>query len=88
MYIALNKRVIATPYKEEIQTTSGIIVAEKDYACVRYKVCFTNELTKDLQDKIVYAEARFKNHQLPDTGSNGEQYVIIPLDDILAIKAE
>lgn len=87
MYIALNKRVVATPVKEEIQTSSGIILAEKDYACVRYKVCYTNDLTKELQDKIIYAEARFKNHQLPDNGPEGEQYVIIPLEDILAIKA-
>lgn len=87
MYIALNNRVIATPVTQDIQTSSGIIVAEKDHACVRYKVCFTNERTKDLQDKIIYAEARFKNHQLPDNGDNGEQYVVISLEDILAIKA-
>ena len=88
MFKALNERVIATPHTlEENTTSSGIILVEKDHACIRYKVCFTNELTKDLQDKIVYAEARFKNHQLPDNGANGETYVVIPLTDILAVKA-
>lgn len=87
MYTALNERVIATPIKSDITTTSGIIVAEKDYACARYKVCYTNDITKDLQDKVVYAEARYKNHQLPDVGPNGENYVVIPLSDILAVQS-
>ena len=87
MFTAINNRVIATIAETENKTESGIILSDKDHACTRYKVCFTNELTKELQDKIVYAEARYKNHQLPDSGPNGETYVVIPLDEILAVKA-
>ena len=87
MYHALNDRVIATPVKEDITTQSGIILAEKSSACERYRVCYTNERTKDLQDKVVYAEARYKNHQLPDNGPKGETYVVIPLSEILAVQA-
>lgn len=87
MFQALNDRVIASYTKEENTTLSGIILSEKERACERYKVCFTNEHTKELQDKIIYAEARYKNHQLPDTGENGETYVVIPLSDILAVRA-
>lgn len=87
MYQALNKRVIATPLENETTTESGIILSSKDNACVRYKVTHTNELTKDLQDKVIYAEARWKNHQLTDLGTKGEKYVVIPLDEVLAVKA-
>lgn len=87
MFHALNDRVIATPVTEKITTQSGIILADKNFACVKYKVVYTNEKTKDLQDKIVYAEARYKNHQLPDNGPKGETYVVIPLSEILAVKA-
>lgn len=86
MYQALNERVIATPIKIDNVTDSGILLAEKNSACERFKVCYTTEATKALQDKIIYAEARFKNHQLPDNGSNGETYVVIPLSDILAVQ--
>jgi co-chaperonin GroES (HSP10) len=72
---------------DEETTSSGIIVAPKNSACVRYKVCYTNELTKDLQDKEIYAEARYKNHQLPNAGDNGETYVVIPVEEVLAVKA-
>lgn len=87
MYEALNNRVIATIDNGENITTSGIILTQQDNACVRYKVCYTNEKTKALQDKIVYAEARYKNYLLPDLGTNGEQYVVIPLEEILAVKS-
>ena len=87
MFIAFNDRVIATPLVEETKTESGIILAEKNHACVRYRVTHTSEITSKLQDKIIYAEAKFKNHQLPDNGKNGETYVVIPLTEILAIKA-
>ena len=87
MYIALNERVIAMEVKQENATASGIILADKNSACVAYKVCYTNEITKDLQDKVIYAEARYKNHQLPNNGPNGEQYVVIPLAEILAVQS-
>lgn len=87
MYQALNNRVIATAAKDEKVTASGIILASKNSACVPYKVCYTSENTKQLQDKIVYAEARYINHQLPENGPEGETYVVIPLEEILAVKA-
>ena len=86
MFKALNNRVIATVVEEESKTESGIILADKTYSCYKYRVTHTNKLTKELQDKIVYAEARYKNHQLPDNGKNGETYVVIPLEEILAVK--
>ena len=86
MYHALNKRVIAIPQSQETKTASGIIIEQPGNACVPYQVAFTNDLTKDLQDKIVYAEARYLNHKLPP-GDNGENYVVIPLEEILAVKA-
>ena len=86
MFKALNNRVIATIVDEESKTESGIILSDKTHACFKYRVTHTNERTKDLQDKIIYAEARYKNHQLPDVGKSGETYVVIPLDEILAVK--
>ena len=87
MYQALNNRVIATPLEDETKTESGIILDNTNQACFRYKVTHTNELTKDLQDKVVYAEARWKNYQLTDLGPKGEKYVVIPLDEVLAVQA-
>lgn len=87
MYQAFNKRVIAIPLEASNTTESGIIINKPNNACVAYKVCFTNELTNALQDKVIYAEARYKNFQLVDNGPNGETYVVIPVDDILAVKA-
>lgn len=85
MIQAINNRVIATPIKEESTTESGIILTKKDEACVRYKVLHTTEVTKDLQDKVVYAEAKYKNYQLPDT-EDGQTLVVIPVEEILAVK--
>lgn len=87
MFTALNDRVIATVQQQDNVTESGIILSDAPHACERYKVCYTTDVTKSLQDKTIYAEARFKNHQLPDKGTNGETYVIIPLADILAVQA-
>ena len=87
MYQALNKRIIATPVDENTTTESGIILDSTKSACYKYKVTHTNDLTKNLQDKVVYAEARWKNYQLTDLGPKGEKYVVIPLDEVLAVQA-
>ena len=86
MFEALNNRVIATYLEEEQTTDSGIILSTKDKACVKYKVTHTNEVTKDLQGKVIYAEYKYQNYQLPDNGPKGETYVVIPYTEILAVK--
>lgn len=86
MYTAINNRIICKVLVEEETTASGIIVAPQNSACVRYKVCYTNDITKDLQDKVIYAEARYQNHQLPNAGKDGETYVVIPVEEVLAVQ--
>jgi|JI10StandDraft_1071094.scaffolds.fasta_scaffold12225_13 co-chaperonin GroES (HSP10) len=86
MYEAFNERVIAITLEGETLTSTGLILVDNHNACVKYKVVHTNELTKELQDRVVYAESRWQNHQLPEKGENGETYVIIPIKEILAVK--
>ena len=86
MFEALNDRVIATMLDQEQTTESGIILSSKNKACVKYRVTHTNEITKKLQDKVIYAEYKYQNYQLPDNGPNGETYVVIPYSEILAVK--
>lgn len=85
MYQAINKRVIAIPQDTEQTTESGIVLANSNNPCVPFKVVATTDLTKDLQDKVVYVESRWLNHQLPKLGKNGEKYVTLPSEEILAI---
>ena len=87
MYQAINNRIICKMLTEDETTASGIIIAPKNNACVRYKVCYTTNTTKDLQDKVIYAEARYQNHQLPNAGKDGETYVVIPVEEVLAVQA-
>ena len=87
MYQAINNQIICKMLAEDETTASGIIVAPKNSACVRYKVCYTNDITKDLQDKVIYAEARYQNYQLPNASKDGETYVVIPVEEVLAVQA-
>lgn len=86
MYEAFNKRVVAVQVDTEKKTNSGIYTGTANNAVATFKVVSTNSLTKELQDRIIYTEARYLNYKLPDNGPDGETYYVIPSDEILAIK--
>ena len=74
MYQAINEYVIAIPKTENITSASGIITTAT--GLTRYQIVKTNELTKDLQDKLVVADK---------TKVLDGQYHAINYKDIIAV---
>ena len=74
MYQAINDYVIATQRTENITSASGIITTAT--GLTRFQIVKTNELTKDLQDKLVVADK---------TKFIDGQYHAIDYKDIIAV---
>ena len=83
-YQAFNKNIIVKIERpKEESTLSGIIIEKKNVSDIRdFEVVATNELTEDLQGKVVVAFIEDIN-QFSDSG---ELYGALALDDILAVR--
>lgn len=83
MYQAINDKVIVKK-ENETKTASGIIVAEQDNASVfEFVVVATNDLTKHLQDRVVYVERR---HCIELPSVDGFKYASVKLENIVSLK--
>lgn len=84
MYKAINDNVIVVRDYREKKTESGIFLSESSEGQVfELKVVATTELTKELQDKTVFAP-RHKVSQLNE--SEGVVYGSVCYKDILAVE--
>lgn len=86
MYEAFNNQLVCTHEEINTKTASGIELGSTNKACEAFRVVATTDLTKALQDKVIYCEGKYKNYHLPEKGAEGETYYTIPADAVLAIR--